>query len=66
MKHQTFQLRSKITLLLTQAILISGACLPLEAAIAQSLPAAPMPDAGRILETIKQTPTPDFSSDNQP
>ena len=25
-----------------------------------------MPDAGRILETIKQTPTPDFSSDNQP
>ena len=66
MKHQTFQLRSTITLLLTKAILISGACLPLEAAIAQSLPAAPMPDAGRILETIKQTPTPDFSSDNQP
>lgn len=33
---------------------------------AQGLPASPMPDAGRILETIKQAPSPDFSSDNQP
>ena len=66
MKHQNLQLRSKITLLLSQALLISGSCLPLEAAFAQSLPATPMPDAGRILETIKQTPTPDFNSDNQP
>lgn len=66
MKHQNLQLRSKITLLLSQALFISGSCLPLEAAFAQSLPATPMPDAGRILETIKQTPTPDFNSDNQP
>jgi len=66
MKHQPFQLHFKITILLTQALLIGGACLPFGVTFAQSLPAAPMPDAGRILETIKQTPTPDFSSDNQP
>lgn len=33
---------------------------------AQGLPAAPPPDAGRILETIKQAPTPDLSTSAQP
>ena len=66
MKHPTSQLQCKKTLLFNQALFISVSCLLLGIAHAQSLPAAPPPDAGRILETIKQTPTPDFNSSNQP
>lgn len=57
---------SKAALLFVRALLIGVTCMSLGGAFAQGLPATPMPDAGRILETIKQAPTPDFSSDNQP
>lgn len=66
MKYQNSQKQSKITLLLTQAFLVGSSSLLFESALAQSVPAMPVPDAGRILETIKQTPTPDFSTNNQP
>ena len=63
MKHQKLQLQSTKPFLLIQALLISGSCVCFEIASAQIMPPV---DAGRILETIKQTPTPEFNSDKQP
>lgn len=65
-KRQLLRPRSKVVLLIAKTFLIGSSFLCLGAAFAQGLPATPMPDAGRILESIKQAPTPDFSSDNQP
>ncbi len=66
MMHKRIPFTFRPTVLLVHAILIGGACLLWDGVYAQSLPTAPMPDAGQILDTIKQTPTPDFSSDAQP
>jgi hemolysin activation/secretion protein len=64
--HKKIQSKSKLNVFIAKAILMGSPCLSCVAVFAQSLPTNPMPDAGRILETIKQVPTPDFSSDSQP
>jgi len=64
--HKKIQFRYKFAVVMAKVLLLSCPCLLWESVYAQSLPIAPMPDAGQILETIKQTPTPDFSSDTQP
>lgn len=66
MSQQNLRYRVRRCFFSIETLLVGGILLAAGPVVAQSLPVAPMPDAGRILETIKQTPAPDFSSDNQP